>query len=320
MNFLPSKKFTLTASSIILVIILISTGYYLATKKTSQSDTANKNLNSHLSSLVSDNIQKDSDNDGLPDWEETLWKTNPNKPDTDNDGTSDGNEVAARRDPLKPNTAKPGEIPNDFLDNSGSTNASSTSKTATTTEDTNEKMAGEFFSKYFAMNGGKQPLSDESKNDLMQSVISDNFNPSQFTFKSYTLKDVQIISGQITPASKNVYLSSISQVFKNDNFRLDFNEAQIIQKAVGAQDETILKQTDTVITKYNKVISDLLKIPVPASLVQNHLSIVNSLYGIVQCIPIMRKGYQEPLYLLNVLVPYQNYTTSLLNSLDFLSK
>ena len=35
-------------------------------------------------------LQKDSDGDGLPDWEEALFGTNPHNPDTDGDGTSDG--------------------------------------------------------------------------------------------------------------------------------------------------------------------------------------------------------------------------------------
>lgn len=43
----------------------------------------------------------DSDSDGLLDWEETLWNTNPQKADSDNDGTKDGQEVALGRDPNK---------------------------------------------------------------------------------------------------------------------------------------------------------------------------------------------------------------------------
>lgn len=44
---------------------------------------------------------KDSDSDGLSDWEEVLWKTDPKKKDSDGDGTNDGEEVALSRDPLK---------------------------------------------------------------------------------------------------------------------------------------------------------------------------------------------------------------------------
>ena len=43
----------------------------------------------------------DADGDGLPDWEEALWSTNPKKPDTDGDGTPDGEEVAVHRNPRK---------------------------------------------------------------------------------------------------------------------------------------------------------------------------------------------------------------------------
>lgn len=45
--------------------------------------------------------QRDTDEDGLKDWEEAIWKTNTEKFDTDGDGTPDGQEVRAGRDPLK---------------------------------------------------------------------------------------------------------------------------------------------------------------------------------------------------------------------------
>lgn len=45
--------------------------------------------------------QTDSDNDGLSDWEESVYGTNSNNPDSDGDGYLDGEEVASKRDPLK---------------------------------------------------------------------------------------------------------------------------------------------------------------------------------------------------------------------------
>lgn len=51
----------------------------------------------------------DGDKDGLKDWEEAIWRTNPEKADTDGDGAPDGSEVAQNRDPLKP-------APDDGLD------------------------------------------------------------------------------------------------------------------------------------------------------------------------------------------------------------
>ena len=45
---------------------------------------------------------QDSDSDGLKNWEEELWNTNPNEPDTDKDGAPDGQEIKENRDPTLP--------------------------------------------------------------------------------------------------------------------------------------------------------------------------------------------------------------------------
>ena len=44
---------------------------------------------------------QDSDGDGLRDWEEALWRTDPQNSDSDGDGTPDGEEIRRNRDPLK---------------------------------------------------------------------------------------------------------------------------------------------------------------------------------------------------------------------------
>lgn len=55
-----------------------------------------------LANQISLTKDKDSDKDGLADWEETIYKTDPYNPDTDNDGYSDGEEVAAGYSPTSP--------------------------------------------------------------------------------------------------------------------------------------------------------------------------------------------------------------------------
>jgi len=46
-------------------------------------------------------LPTDTDNDGIPDFEESLWGTDMNNPDSDGDGTRDGEEVLIGRDPSK---------------------------------------------------------------------------------------------------------------------------------------------------------------------------------------------------------------------------
>jgi hypothetical protein len=48
----------------------------------------------------------DTDADGLPDYIENYYGTDPNNPDTDGDGYKDGEEVENGYDPLASGSAK----------------------------------------------------------------------------------------------------------------------------------------------------------------------------------------------------------------------
>ena len=70
-------------------------------QKPSPQIAGNNNQKEQGAALDASLTLKDTDQDGLKDWEEALWKTNPKNPDTDGDGTSDGEEVNSGRDPNK---------------------------------------------------------------------------------------------------------------------------------------------------------------------------------------------------------------------------
>ena len=59
-------------------------------------------------------LTRDQDADGLKDWEEGIFRTNPAVADTDADGTIDGDEIKQNRDPLTPNTSTDSEKPDDL--------------------------------------------------------------------------------------------------------------------------------------------------------------------------------------------------------------
>jgi len=62
--------------------------------------SATKSATPKLNSSV--DLNKDSDNDGLPDADEARYGTNPNNPDTDGDGFQDGQEIKDGFNPLGP--------------------------------------------------------------------------------------------------------------------------------------------------------------------------------------------------------------------------
>jgi len=99
-SYLPSKKFIT-----IVFLLALSAGalFYLGkfVKLKPDLNASLKNIvnQGFVSELAKRTENLDSDNDGLKDWEEALWKSDPKKSDTDGDGLSDKDEVAGGYDP-----------------------------------------------------------------------------------------------------------------------------------------------------------------------------------------------------------------------------
>lgn len=99
----PSPK---VLAFLVIVVILITTTIVSSKflDKGFFGKGSESNKNSQISLTIKNNLsrpleQKDSDSDGLPDWQEEIWKTDKNNPDTDSDGTTDGQEVKDGRNP-----------------------------------------------------------------------------------------------------------------------------------------------------------------------------------------------------------------------------
>lgn len=98
-KYLPSRKFIVFIGSVVLLGAVIWAGSALLAKKTRYEK---KDIESVSSGDASDNFYtKDSDDDGVYDWEESLWGTDPNKQDTDGNGVSDGDEIEEKKDEIE---------------------------------------------------------------------------------------------------------------------------------------------------------------------------------------------------------------------------
>lgn len=94
---LPSNK----ASSLILLIVILSTSIIVYSNYKDKNQKEEGVITSEISiDSKIENSNIDSDGDGLLDWEEGLWGTDPFNPDTDGDGAVDGDEVKLSRNPL----------------------------------------------------------------------------------------------------------------------------------------------------------------------------------------------------------------------------
>lgn len=107
---LVSKKIYTLAT-----VILIAFGLFILWKYFFSLNTSS-DANLPKPNTTADSLEMDTDGDGLKDWEETLYSTNPKLVDTDGDSMNDGEEVSSNRDPLKYGVGesievKPSDVP-----------------------------------------------------------------------------------------------------------------------------------------------------------------------------------------------------------------
>ncbi|MFA6797218.1 MAG: thrombospondin type 3 repeat-containing protein, partial [Candidatus Paceibacterota bacterium] len=278
-KYLPSKNF-LIALSIAIVIIIIAVIVSSIDFNSKKQD--NSNLESvFLSTLTKNNT--DSDEDGLTDWLETLYGTNPNKKDTDDDGTTDGQEIKEQRDPAKANTAKEGETPNDKIDPIIIEQDKSMSDEYEKLNPT-EKLARNIMSDIMA----SQPVSGTMDEETMNTIINKTLNEiPQKEFTGITkIEDLNFIK-----IDKNTISRDLG-IYKNSYYK----ETEILRKILGTdlltmsnymikEEEINEEEFSKVIEKYQSVVNNLVKMPLPANTksagAYYHLMMINDIEKII---------------------------------------
>jgi len=332
-SFLPSIKLIMVVVSLLLLGGLIWGGTYLG--KILESDNAYKNKPlTGMSALTNEiiksdimNINKDSDNDGLKDWEETLWKTDADKTDTDGDKTNDGAEVATSRDPLKPNTAKSGRTPDDFLDISKvSANLASATSTPLEPKTKTDKLARDFIVQYFSIKGNAK-LTVAEQDKLVADIMSKTDLNSDFTYKKYTEKDISKISGQLSKAVTDKYkqdiLKALDTAHKKSGNGL-VSEFDIILKAfenqTENQDSSEINKLAPIIKEYQLIVKEVLKIKVPNDLAKKHLDFLNNISAVSQGLPYIKENFEDPLSVFIFIEKYKNFLLATATALDKLGE
>lgn len=255
-------------------MILVGTWWFFASKN----DTAILSINrpaAENKELV-EILKKDSDSDGLQDWEETLWKTDTHNPDTDNDGTKDNDEIRSGRDPLRP-------FPNDeltILNKDLFTAASTSPDTITDSSLTMENIARNFAVSYFRKKLAGTEAEDidvslfgdmvaaEIQNVISKNVItlSDKFIATDFSTRGDSAADLKS------------YANALGDVIQQHFLSAEKSENVIIQEAFEQQDESRLKNLSENSDTYEKMALSMVYIPVPTELLSAHIAMANSFW------------------------------------------
>lgn len=214
--------------------------------------------------IASTLADKDSDNDGLKDWEESLWDTDPNNADTDGDKTFDGVEVKINRNPLV-------KGPNDSLDNFP-INAAATSSEETLTK--TDMYSREIFARYLKLKEDGDGLTDEEQTALIDDLLA-GIDQVKEEPKSYSAADMTITRSTSIESHKE-YANNISRILSANSVTSSTYEVAILVDLLSKNDQSGIGKFDQSIANYTNMINKMLDMPVPADLADIHIQLVNS--------------------------------------------
>lgn len=241
------------------------------------------------------NTGADSDGDGLKDWEEGLWGSNPNLADSDKDGTPDGEEIRLKRNPALagPNDALPGINPS-------LNEAQTKNETATSSENLTEFVSRQFLANYLASKNfgdgttDKEAISDLLLENLQKQVYSDKYSKADVKFSA---------EGE---ANKKTYLNAAGGVLKKNFDKLDGNELQIMISVLKSDDMEELKNLEGFRKAYAASIAELASLKPTPDLIDLHTELLNILANSDRAVLDMQKIESDPFKALVGISEYLN--------------
>jgi len=240
---------------------------------------------------------KDTDQDGLTDWQEEIYKTDPNNPDTDKDGYLDGEEVMSGYDPLKP-------APDDKLSDKSLNPRPAAGSLGTNLTDEFAKALSEAIKQSSASDFQSDSSGNVSliNNNLVDNALAAALVKSPQLYFVPTLQDSDIkISNETTISAGQNFVSQVANILAA-KIPQEKSAIEVAQISVQQKDYSEL---DKYIKGYAESFSVLKEIPVPANWKEIHkknLALILVSANIFQSI---KSIDQDPLKALLSLQQYQ---------------
>ena len=219
-----------------------------------------------IATLKEEVEQKDTDGDGLLDWQENLYKTDIHKKDTDGDGISDGDEAARGTNPTDPfnKTASNKKNLTDKTDSEESTSYRD-DKTLTKTD----VVARDFFVKLMELKESNLSYNKNAQRQVVKELM--NENKIVLTDK-YKIDDLKIVE-DIKIGYFHKILKDVSENYDSNSFQ---DERILFAKFLESKDTKYLDIIKKQVEQYQKLEGELLGLEVPSSVGVLYLEYLNS--------------------------------------------
>lgn len=278
------RNWRVLAATLFSVILVI--GAYVLARNVEAPPIAQASTETALLQAIA---TKDSDNDGLPDWEETLYGTDPHITDTFKLGMTDGEAVA-----------KGLIVPKAIADISVATSTAAVKDDSLTSV-----FAKSFFSLYLSAkqaNGGVDLSADEAS-ALADQAMSQLAQTSTPTADFKTAGDIKV-SGS-GPDALRAFAVAAEAVLQKNKTDATMSELGYLQSAVVDGDTTASAHLASLAKAYRDSAVGLAVLPVPKELAAIHLAIVNAIMRLSEINTDFARVDVDPLTAILALQQYQ---------------
>lgn len=287
-KFLPSKKFThliLIFIGICIIVVLLS-GIFSKENSFFQK----KQNEATLKLTVNQLIEQDNDKDGIADWEERLWGTDPNKKSTF-DNTPDNTYIENKKKLL----------------DTGEENTENLTET--------DKFAREFFTAFSAMKS--EAIDPETINNFSSALGQKIATPNLLDV--YKLEEIKMDNS----IGNQQYYSSLSTLFEKYKKAGLGEELVIVSNnlTLGSESSEVDIEKLNIITEaYKNFGKEVMETSTPEKLTQYHLDIANSSNNTGVSVANMTKMLNDPLTGLMGVSQYQKYSEDLVSAVEKLKQ
>jgi hypothetical protein len=215
---------------------------------------------------------KDTDADGLPDWQEALYGTDPNKAVSNSFGIPDGQ--AAQEGKLNPNTLA-SQLPSA---QQGTTSTADLLAQIPVPDPApgslTEQFSHDFFQQYIQASGG-QPMSQDQKQELIDSLLEGfQKRAAQSLTSSYTRVSVHPDAS----LSSTAYAGTVEDAL--DTAIPDAPDSDILvlsKKVIENNDTEAQARLLQLSGQYANAVTALLALPTPPALVDTHVRLIRAM-------------------------------------------
>lgn len=294
------KHKQIVAATFFSVVIVVGS-YFLARSIQSPSLTQASEESALLQAIAS----RDSDDDGLADWEESLYGTDPHVADTFKLGVTDGEAVAK-------GLVVPKAIADIRIATSSATTFDSNGLPLPPAEGSLTAIfAQNFFTLFIAAKqaAGGADLTETQMSEVSAQALNSLASSITATPDYKSVKEL-VVSGS-GPEALRVFAVSAEDVLTKNTSNATTTELNYLKAAIIQGDTTAYAHIASIAKGYRGSAAGLAKLPVPQELVTYDLDLINSMMRLSEITNDFTKADSDPLLAILALQQYETVITKL---------